>query len=201
MTVLVALAGLSRPPARPPDSTRDIRLGISNARQVVLALAAFEKKYGRYPDEETAVRVQEEAGESPGSAGHSSNSIFRQLFAAGVTEDEKMFYAKISGSRIPDGAISGERLLEKGECAFSYLAGATKGDPPGRPILAAPMIPGTDRFDPKPFRGRAIIATVGGSVRSVTINKDGHAMQRGENLLDPQRSIWSTRPPVVKWHE
>ncbi|RYD37751.1 MAG: hypothetical protein EOP85_17380, partial [Verrucomicrobiaceae bacterium] len=127
----LALFWLSRPKtSRPSESSRDIRQGIINARLVFMALSEFEKKYGRYPDEETAVRVREEAGAFPGSAGHSSNSIFRQLFAAGITEDEKIFHAKISGGRVPDGVISGERLLEKGECAFSYLAGATACDPP-----------------------------------------------------------------------
>lgn len=197
----VAFFWLTSPPNHRSSSVREIRMGISNARHVALALSAFEKKYGRFPNEETAAGFPEQTGLGLRLGDRSSNSIFRQLFAAGIVKDEKIFHAKMAGSHFPDDIISGDKLLEKGECAFGYFSGTTAADHPGRPILAAPMIPATDRFDPKPFQGKAIVATLDGSVRSYAINKNGHVMEGGKNLLDPMHAIWEGKPPVIKWQE
>jgi hypothetical protein len=63
------------------------------------------------------------------------------------------------------------------------------------------MISGTDRFDPKPFDGKAVILKLDNSVTSVPINKNGHVIVDGKNLFDPANPIWKGKPPVIAWPE
>jgi hypothetical protein len=61
------------------------------------------------------------------------------------------------------------------------------------------MIPGTDRFDPKPFKGKAVILKMDNSVTSLSIDKAGHAILDGRNLMDPHHPIWEGHAPVIAW--
>ena len=61
------------------------------------------------------------------------------------------------------------------------------------------MIPGTDRFDPKPFEGKAVLLRMDNSVTSLPIQKDGHVLLYGKNLFDPTNPIWDGKPPVIVW--
>lgn len=70
-----------------------------------------------------------------------------------------------------------------------------------RPLVVTPLIPGTDRFDPKRFDGKAIILRMDNSVSSMMIDKSGHVLLDGRNLLDPKHSIWSGLPPTLVWPE
>jgi hypothetical protein len=112
-----------------------------------------------------------------------------------------MFYAKISGTHKPDGVFTGARALEKGECGFTYLLGATMKSAPNRPLIVTPMIPGTDRFDPKRFDGKAVVLQMDNSVTSHTIDKEGHVLVDGRNLMDPKHPIWQGNAPVIAWPE
>jgi hypothetical protein len=116
-----------------------------------------------------------------------------------MTKSESMFYCKTKGTHRPDELIDGTHALAKGECGFTYFLGATKGSYPGRPLAAAPMIPGTDRFDPKPFKGKAVILLMDNSVSSRIIDKDGHVIFQGSNLMDPHHMIWEGHPPAIAW--
>jgi len=125
-----------------------------------------------------------------------SNDYFRQLIASGYVTSEGIFYAKIAGVKRADNRIEGAHALEKGECGFSYLVGLTTNGNPARPQLVTPLIPGTDRFDPTRFDGKAVILKMDNSVTSMPIGKDGHVMAFGKNLLDPSNPIWG---PDDKW--
>lgn len=128
-----------------------------------------------------------------------SNDILRKLIATDFTQSEGIFYAKIDGARRPDDVITGTEALKKGECGFTYFLGATKTDNPRRPLLVTPMIPGTDRFDPKRFHGKAVILKLDNSVTSYLIDKDGHVIVDGRNLMDPHHPIWDGHAPVIAW--
>ena len=106
-----------------------------------------------------------------------------------------------SAHGIPPNVIAGAKALEKGECAFTYFLGASILDNPSRPLAVAPMIPGTDRFDPKPFEGKAVILRIDNSVTSLRIDKMGHVNYGGGNLMDPSNLIWDGHPPVIAWPE
>jgi type II secretory pathway pseudopilin PulG len=158
---------------------------VSNARQIGIALIDFESEFGKFPD-------------AIGSA-VTSNEVFRQLFIANLTGSERMFYARISGAKKPDDNITGVELLKKGECSFTYFMGAKATDIPGRPLVVTPMIPGTDRFDPNPFKGKAVVLRLDNSVTSVLIDKDGHVMLGGRNMMDPGHPIWGGPAPAIAW--
>jgi hypothetical protein len=174
---------------------------VSNARQIGLALFEFDAEYGKFPDATTIAAVQKKTGSPLPLGTKTSNDMFRQLLASDIVQSEQMFYAFVQGGRKPDGVISPASALEKGECGFSYLAGLSSTGNPSRPLVVTPLIPGTDRFDPKRFDGKAIILRMDNSVTSVNIEKNGHVLLDGRNLLDPKHPIWSGAPPTIVWPE
>lgn len=186
---------------RGPHSRADRNEAISNLRQMGLALFEFQAEYGSMPDFNTPAEVRKSGGRDLPMGKNSSNDFFRQLFAAGICENETTFYAKIPGTQRPDNQISGNKSLEKGECGFTYFLGATMGDNQIRPTVAVPMIPGTDRFDPKPFEGKAIVLKADNSVMTLPIDKQGHVIWEGKNLMDPTHPVWEGKPPSIAWPE
>lgn len=173
---------------------------VSNARQIGLALMEFDIEYGSYPNKTTVPLVaKSHPAHGYDLSGTSSNALFRQLFAAGLTQSEAMFYAEVNGTKKPDGDISPRELLKTGEVGFGYIAGLSSEGNPARPIAFCPIIPGTDRFDPKPFKGKAVILRVDNSATSVNIDKNGHAMVGGKNLLSPENPIWDGQAPDIRY--
>jgi hypothetical protein len=184
ISILLSLL-LSAPMVFRSRKASDQIKALSNARQIGSALFEFESEFGKYPE--------------ASGASVTSNEVFRQLFTSNIRNNEKMFYAWVSGTKMPDENMAGAELLKKGECGFTYFMGAKATDNPSRPIVVTPMIPGTDRFDPKPFEGKAVILRLDNSVTSMTINKDGHVMLDGRNLLDPGHPIWGGHAPAIAW--
>lgn len=196
--VLIASLAVIIPPmfirnGRPAYQTE----AVNNLRQIGLAIFEFETEYGDYPNDKTATLVtKKHPGHGHNLSGNSSNALFRQLFAARLTQSEQMFYAKVSGTRKPDGVISPGEALEKGEVAFGYISGLSSEGNPARPIAFCPIIPGTDRFDPKPFKGKACVIRGDGSVISLNIGKNGHAFVGGINLLSAENPIWGDEDKI-----
>lgn len=172
---------------------------VNNARQIGMALYEFEIEYGKFPDATTIAAVRSKTGSTLPLGTTSSNDFFRQLMAGGIAQSEAMFYTKGQSTRKPDGLMNGSHALARGECGFSYLMGLSSKGNPSRPIIVAPLIPGTDRFDPKPFKGKAVLLKLDNSVTSLPINKDGHVIVVGKNLFDPTNLIWEGKPPVIVW--
>lgn len=98
-----------------------------------------------------------------------------------------------------DNFCGGSDTLEKGECGFTYLLGAKITSRPDRPLVVAPMIPGTDRFDPKSMEGKAVILKLDNSVTSIPIDKHGHVIFQGRNLMDPHHPVWQGHAPAIAW--
>jgi hypothetical protein len=91
----------------------------------------------------------------------------------------------------------GSHALEAGECAFAYISNVTSRGHP-LPLAMAPLQPGTTRFDPKPFDGKAAILWTDNRVQMLPIDRcTGQAMLDGRNLLNPAHPIWAGKPPVV----
>lgn len=172
---------------------------VNNARQIGLALFEFETGFGSFPDSSTIAAVRTKTATDLDLGAKSSNDFFRQLVATEITRSEQLFYAKIDGSRKPDGVLTKGEALKTGECGFTYFLGAKTTDNPSRPLVVTAMIPGTDRFDPKRFHGKAVVLRLDNSVTSYPINKDGHLMIAGRNLMDPHHPIWDGHAPVIAW--
>lgn len=184
---------------RPRHHRRDQVEAVNNARQIGLALFEFETAYGKFPDATTIAEVRTQTGTLLPLGTTSSNDFFRQLLGSEIAQSESMFYAKTAGVHKADNVFTGASALAKGECGFTYFLGATTTGNPGRPVVVTPMIPGTDRFDPKPHEGRAVILKADNSVSSYLIDKDGHVIIDGRNLMDPHHPIWDGHAPVIAW--
>lgn len=172
---------------------------IRNLQQIGMGLFEFQSEYGDFPAATTIHAVQT-ATESDIPLGTvTSNDFFGQLFASGMVQSESIFYAQVAGTHKPDDNLTRTEVLRKGECGFTYFLGAKPTDNPSRPLVIAPMIPGTDRFDPKPFKGRAVFLKMDCSVTSLPIDNDGHILIDGRNMMDPHHPIWDSHAPVIAW--
>lgn len=191
------LAGLTAPLVIRQRKKADQTEAINHARQIGLALDEFKEEYENYPDDATATAVADVTG-TPKISGSSANDHFRQLIHAGITQSEMTFYAHATGIRKPDSVIDGENALASGECGFAYIGNLVTTDDVARPIAVTPMIPGTSRFDHKPFDDKAVILWTDNSVRSLPIDRQtGEVRFEGKNLLDPSHPIWGGKPPVI----
>ena len=202
VVVILAMAGLTAPMViRCPKKASQTE-ATSNLRQIGLAIFEFETEYGAYPNDDTrALVAKSHPDHGLNLSGKSSNALFRQLFAAGLTQSEAMFYAEVKGTKKPDGVISPGELLKKGEVGFGYIAGLSTEGNPARVIAFCPIIPGTDRFDPKPFKGKAVALRIDQSVSSYKINPDGHINDEDGNLLSPQHPFWKGKAPDIRYPE
>ncbi len=184
-----------------------LRFGTTNnSRQLGSTLIDFESKFGSFPNDATADAVIKSTGTSLDLSGSTSNAALRQLIAAEVTPNEAIFDACIYGATSPDGIITPGEALKKGEVGFSYISGLSSKNDPSTPVLLTPMIPGTIKFDPKPFEngdiGQAIILHIDGHVSSYTIQKDGHIYDaKGINLLSAKHPIWKGKAPDIRYPE
>ncbi len=172
----------------------------SNLYMVGTALREFEEAYNSFPSESTVALVNETNPKHRlNLSGKSSNALFRQLFAAGLTQSEQMFYAKVQGTQKADNDISPGETLKKGEVAFGYIAGLSYAGNPALPTAFCPIIPGTDRFDAKPFKGKAVVLRCDGSVTSFNIDKNGHVVIGGINILSAANPIWGGEKPDIRY--
>ena len=174
---------------------------VNNARQIGLALFEFSMEYGQFPDKTTIALVRAKNPTDLPLGTKTSNDFFRQLIVVKIAQSESLFYAKIKGITKPDNIMTTGEALKKGECGFTYLSGLSAVGNPSRPLVVTPLIPGTDRFDPKPFKGKAVILRMDNSVSSMPIREDGYVWINGMNLLDPHHPIWEGKPPVIAYPE
>ena len=194
---VAVLAGLTAPMVIRQRKKADQTEAVNNARQIGLALYEFKSEYGSHPNNSTAKAVADATTSAPIS-GSSSNAHFRQLFRANFLQSEMPFYIHAPGTHKPDNRIDGNHALEPGECGFAYVENLTVTDHVARPLAMVPLIPGTTRFDPNPFDGKAVILWTDLSVKSLPIDrKSGQVMLDGKNLLDPGHPVWGGKPPVI----
>jgi len=199
--VLALIALLATPPILRTNRISVLQDAKMNARQIGLALHEFENKYGTFPNDQTKFEFDKSYVHKVYVGGTSSNALFRQLIASGIAS-EQIFHARIPGLIRPDGIITPGEVLKKGEVAFSYISGLSSKDDPFTPIVLTPLIPGTTKFDPKHFKGKAIVLHIDNSVRSYDINKDGHIYDdKGINLLSPKNPIWKGKAPDIRYPE
>jgi hypothetical protein len=179
----------------------------NNLRSMSLAFFEFETAYGAYPNAATASEVAELTDSKLPLGAKSSNDIFRQLIAAEVCQSEAMFYARIPGTHKPDNVFNdGSTALVKGEVGYSCIVGLNSKSNPECPLVVTPLIPGTNKFDRKPFDGRAIVLRVkggsGGRIEFLPIDKNGEVVDAsGRHLLDPANPVWGGVAPVIAWPE
>lgn len=172
----------------------------NNVRQLHIALGEFDEDYGRFPDVSTAAAVKSKTGTALEFRSGSANQLLCQLIANGL-KLERPFFVSINGTHKVDDVSLPGKALEAGECGFSYIAGLSSRSSPEAPLLVTPLIPGTKRFDPKPFHGKALILRVDGAILFPKLNRAGQVMIGGKDLFDPSQPFWEGKTPDIKWHE
>lgn len=195
---LLATPGVLRSATKPHRTQ-----AISNAKQIGIALYAFHQEFGVYPNDTSVDLVNKKLPDHGHKlTGKSSNALLRQLLAAEIVPVEEIFYAKIKEAKEPDGNINPGKALQKGEVGFAYIANLPQANEPRTPILLTPLIPGTTKFDPKPFDGFAFILKIDHSVEYFYIHKDGHVYDRdGLDILSPKHPIWNGKAPDIRYPE
>ena len=179
----------------------------NNLRSMSCAMGEFDAEYGAFPNAETAKRVIEVTESKLRIGGGSANEIFRQLIASEICMSETVFYAKIPGARKPDNDFARpDKVLAKSEVGYSYILGQSSRSPAETPLVVTPLVPGTNRFDPKPFKGMAVIMRVGstktGSIDVLPINSRGEVIDSsGKHLLAADHPLWGGKVPVIVWPE
>ncbi|WP_367871709.1 hypothetical protein [Luteolibacter sp. Populi] len=177
---------------------------LNNIKMLGLMLFEFDAEYGKFPDATTIAPVVQKTGTKFILGDASSNQLFRQLLVTGQFKSEKPFWAKTAGtSEKPDDDFSTPaKALAPGECGFAYAAGLSSADEPSTPVVFAPMIPGTLRFDPKPFDGKAIVLRLDNSATPMQIRQDnGEVHVNGMNLFDPRQPWWKGKAPDLRYPE
>lgn len=164
-----------------------LNTAINNAREIHQALMKFDTEYGSFPDASTIAQINGGTATSFSFGTKTSNDYFRQLLAEGLG-NERMFYPGY-GPKADDN-WKGKRELEKGECGFAYIVGLDSTVNPSSVLAVAPLIPGTLRFDPKPFDGMAVVLRVDGSATMQRIQPSGEVISMGKNILDPSHPVW-----------
>jgi hypothetical protein len=202
VSMLICIAIWVRPVVIRSHTAPDRTEALNNIRQIGMSLFEFDSEYGKFPDASTITAVKESTGTSLHLGDASSNQLFRQLIATGW-KSEKPFYCRSASSpRKPDDIFTPGKALVVGECGFGYVAGLDSTLAPGTPFVFAPLIPGTRRFDPKPFQGKAIILRLDNSATAMAIDaKTGQVMQNGMDIFDPRQPWWGGKAPDIKLPE
>jgi hypothetical protein len=172
------------------------RTAVSNARQIGLGLFEFETEFGSFPNEETATVVKEAMKTKADLKAATANDCFYQLIAAGMVQTDIMF--SFESPAEGEGPKS-KPLLNLEKCTFSYLSGMNAAGNPSRPLVVAPLVPGTRFFDRKALGGKAIVLNVDNSVNTLPIEQDGTVMMNGMDLLDPAQPFWGGKVPTIRW--
>jgi len=197
IVIIASLAGLTAPMVIRQRKKADQTEAVSNAKQIGLAMFEFETEYGGFPDAATIATVTANTGTTIPMDATSSNGIFRQLFGAGYTQSEAMFFAKAEGIKKPDGNITGAEALAPGEVGFGYILRGTTGlstsGNPARPYIVTPLLgtSGND-FDANPFDSKAVVLRVDNSVSSLQIlpSKKVNLSPGKELLATGADSVW-----------
>jgi len=156
---------------------------ISNAKQISMLLFEFDQDFGEFPSDKTALME----ADFKGYQGEYSNDYLGQFIAGGYTNSEEIFYAK-GGSSVkkrPDNDISTRaNILEAGECGFAYMKGLNTTDyHTETPVLMAPMYGDGYRFNPDVYHGKAVALRLNGSVKTLRIDSNHHAVVGGGRTL------------------
>lgn len=208
IAIIATLAGIGVPMIISQQKKGARTEATANAKQIGLAMFAFDQDYGTFPGPATIQSINDSNPDHGLTLGNtSSNDYFRQLIAAGIITSEKNFYAKGTYTKKPDNALDGTEALAAGEVGFAYIMQAA--DEPlssavnsGRPLIASSvynaLADGT--FDPEVYDKKAIVLRIDNSVatESVRPNDKKCAIGGGKTLLDSgDGTVWDNTPIIV----
>ena len=195
IAIIVALAAMATPAIFKALKRAAMAENVSNARQVKMFMEIFASDNdGVYPSEDSADFYEI-------AASTTSNDLFKQLFASGSTNSEKIFWVK--GSKLCDpkiaddvfslnGVFNESRCLEPGENGWAMVEDQTNTDNPARPLIFDSPPTGTGRiFDGELWDMKVVVVSIDGSARTRNLNPNFELLD-GDNkeLLTTASEIW-----------
>ena len=202
IAIIVALASMATPQIFKALKRAALADGVNNAKQVKLALDSFATDFdGQFPSEDTA-----EAVVDGGTGTTYSNDYFRQLFLAGVTESEKIFWAKnsaVANKGEPDGKvkenkrIAPDQVLQEGDAHWAYVTDQTNLDTGSRPLILDGYKEGSSEWDADTWDQKVIVLSVDGSCKPMRMrNSDGKVLDgSNKDILSSQADAWDGESP------
>lgn len=169
---------------------------IGQLKSLKFALDGFANDFdGQFPNVTTGEHLGGDQNRPP-----FSNGYFRQLFLAGETSSERIFWTSrspVTGAEPDDeilgpaGTIDPGMILQAGECHWAYVSEQGSTSNQDRPLVLDPFLPGQAAFDPTLWDRKAVIVTIDGGTKAhrlTTTNKvvDGS----GRDLFAPDADAW-----------
>ena len=196
IAIIVALAAMATPAIFKALGRAAMAESVSNGRQIKITMDLFAMDNdGVYPSEDTATFYE--------TAYATSNDLFKQLFASGNTNSEKIFWVK--GSQMcnkakPDdvtttgGGFSQPKTLEAGDCGWAMVEDQTTTSNPSRPLIFDSPPNGTGLvFDGELWGLKAIVVRIDGSANPERLNPSFKLLDgEGVQLLTAASEIWGS---------
>ena len=194
IAIIVALAALATPAIFKALGRAAMAESVSNGHQVKITMDLFAMDNdGVYPSEDSA--------DFYGTGSTTSNDLFKQLFASGSTNSEKIFWVK--GSQMcnkakPDdvtttgGGFSQPKTLEAGDCGWAMLEDQPQPLNPSRPLIFDSPPTGEGKlFDGELWGLKAIVVRIDGSAKPERLPPRFKLLD-GDNkeLLTTASEIW-----------
>ncbi len=203
IAIIVALASMATPQIFKALKRAAVAEAVNNAKQVKLALDSFATDFdGQYPSDDTAEYVAE-----GGTGTTYSNDYFRQMFLAGSTELETVFWVKnsaVAASAAPDneikrgGRIQADMVLEEGDVHWAYVTDQTNLDTGSRPLILDGYKKDTSEWDPDTWDNKVIVLRIDGSCKPTRMRvSDGKVLDwKGKDILSAQADAWDGESPT-----
>ena len=197
-TLLVGAGTVATLVANPFAGSKRAKLArdLNNARQVKFAIDGFAVDFdGQYPNADTGEKVVE-----GGTGNKTSNDFFRQLFLAGDTESERIFW--VNGATVcnpakpdeiiaKDGRVEKARILQAGDCGWAYVKDLVNTANPARPIVLSAYSAGKTSFDKKLYGGKTVVVRIDGSAKAIEITKEGKALNDEVDIFSAKARHWN----------
>lgn len=203
IAIIVALAALATPQIFKALKRAALVDAINNAKQVKLALDSFATDFdGQYPSDDTAEYVSE-----GGTGSTYSNDYFRQMFLAGGTESEKIFWVKNSACAAkgaPDdkvkegGQVQADLILEEGDCHWAYLTDQTNLKSGSRPLILDGYKRDTSEWDADTWDQKVVVCHIDNSCKALRMRpSDGKVLDGSKkDILSAQADAWDGESPA-----
>ncbi len=197
IAIIVALAALATPQIFKALKRAALAEALNNVRQVKFALDDFALDFdGQYPNEDTAEAVSENLG-----GGQTSNAFFRQLFMAGSTQSESIFWVKnspVASKSAPDdkttegGKPQENLVLEPGDCHWAYVTEQTNTSNVSRPLLLDGYKRGTTDFDSELWDRKVVVLRIDSSAKPMRMRLSDDKVLDGDkkDIMTSEAAAW-----------
>lgn len=191
---------INRGPSSAERKRQEIELmltkSIRSANMTTIAMGRFADDFdGELPSEDTWKELQEltERTSIDSPMPRKSDWYLQQLLTKQLLENEGVFHLPVSGDNQTGPNLDG--VIQPGENSFSYVPRLLRTDHSQIPLLLAPLVPGTLKFDRDALGGKAVVVRLNNLVETYDINEDGTLAGEGAGIFDHgEMTVWGNEP-------